>query len=358
MSGSGAAPPAGSAGADDTGGFALSGLAVGYARRRFGRRAVQPVLSGLTATARRGEFTVLLGPNGTGKSTLLRTLAGLQPPLDGTARLDGVDLAAADPDERARRLAVVLTEREVPGLLTGGELVALGRHPHTGYTGRLTAADHVVVRWALGAMDAAHLAGRRVAECSDGERQRLFTARALAQQPSAILLDEPTAFLDVSARVALTGLLRRLAREQGVVVVASTHDLELALRVADTVWLLDHAGRLHTGTPEELTAAGLVGTVFTGDDLVFEPGAGVFTVRGERRGTAAVDAPADLAPLLRRALERAGWRPRASGDTGPADLAVAAGPDGYRTELDGAVEHHPTLGALTRWAAEARPPRP
>jgi iron complex transport system ATP-binding protein len=272
-------------------GLRLDGLSVGYrvARRVVrlpapgvagGRRAGdRVVLAGLGAVARRGELTVLLGPNGVGKSTLLRTLAGLLPPLGGGMLLEDEDLARLRVDERARRVAVVLTDRVQAGLLSAWELVALGRHPHTPMSGKLAAADVAVVGWALAAAGAAALADRPVAELSDGERQRLLTARALAQEPSLMLLDEPTAFLDAPSRVALTGLLRRLARERDMTVVASTHDLELALRVADHVWLLDRDRRLHTGTPEEVTGRGEVAAAFDTDELAFDRSTGTFVLR-------------------------------------------------------------------------------
>ncbi|WP_300010852.1 ABC transporter ATP-binding protein [Pseudonocardia sp.] len=252
--------------------LALRGLTVGH-------RRAPAVLSGVDLDAAPGELTVLLGPNGAGKSTLLRTVACLLPAAAGSARLGATDLAALAPAQRARRVAVVLTERVDPGLLTARELAALGRHPHTGAHGTLRATDHAAVDDALAAVRAEHLAGRRVAHLSDGERQRVLIARALAQAPDLLLLDEPTAFLDAPSRVAVTGLLRRLARERGIVVVASTHDVELALRVADRVWLLDRDGGVGTGTPAELVAAGALGRAFDSDELRFDADAGTFVMR-------------------------------------------------------------------------------
>ncbi|KPM56211.1 ABC transporter ATPase [Frankia sp. R43] len=254
----------------------MDGLAVGYRHRR----ARRPVLAGLTATAPRGALTVLLGPNGVGKSTLLRTLAGLQPPFGGRVLLDGSDLGRLSRAERARVVSTVLTDRVQIGLLTAADLVGLGRHPHTGPTGRLDSADRAIVDWALTAVSASHLADRDTDELSDGERQRVMIARALAQEPSLILLDEPTAFLDAPSRVTVTALLRRLARERDLTVVVSTHDLELSLRVADQVWLLDRAGNLHTGSPQEVIGTGAVNATFDNDDLRFDPATRTFELRG------------------------------------------------------------------------------
>jgi len=260
---------------DESGpGLVLREAAVGYRHRGAGT-----VLDGVTVSARPGGLTALLGPNGAGKSTLLRTIAGLQPPLGGEFLLDAADLTALGPEQRARLLAVVLTERIEVGLLSAWELAALGRHPHTGRGGALRPADRAVVATALASVGADHLTARPVGELSDGERQRVLIARALAQEPRLLLLDEPTAFLDAPSRVSVTGLLRRLARDRDMIVVTSTHDVDLALRVADHVWLLDGRGGLRCGTPAELVASGAIGSAFDSDELRFDAAAGTFVMR-------------------------------------------------------------------------------
>lgn len=233
-------------------------LTIGYRSRR----RTTTVAAGLSAVARRGELTVLLGPNGCGKSTLIRTLCGLQPALAGEVSLDGADLAGIAAGDLARRVAVVLTDPVDPGLLSARELAALGRIPYLGVTGRLSREDHEIVERALTSVNARHLADRPAVDLSDGERQRVLTARALAQQPDVLVLDEPTAFLDAPSRAALTDMLRRLAREQGLTIVLSTHDLELALRHADRAWLLGRDGTLVDGTPGQLIQSGQVNSVF------------------------------------------------------------------------------------------------
>jgi len=282
----------------------LAGLAIGYRSRRRSTT----VATGLVAQARRGELTVLIGPNGAGKSTLIRTLAGLQPALDGRVLLDGADLTALPRDELARRVAVVLTERIDPGLLSARELVGLGRIPHLGLGARLRPVDEEIIDWALAATGAQHLASRPATELSDGECQRVLTARALAQQPGLLILDEPTAFLDVSSRAALFGLLRELARNQQLAVVLSTHDLELALLVADRVWLMDPAGILVDTVGEELMLSGRIGEMFGNETLRFDPASGMFTVVGDaNERTARVDAAEPLRSALTRVLSREGW---------------------------------------------------
>ncbi|MDS1270316.1 ABC transporter ATP-binding protein [Lipingzhangella sp. LS1_29] len=331
-------------------GLVLEQLSVGY--RDSGRNWV-PVLRQVTAEARRGELTVLLGPNGAGKSTLVRTVCGLAPPLSGHCYLDGVDLARMSDSERSRSLAVVLTERGVPGLVRARELVALGRHPHTGLTGRLNAHDHRRIAWALAAVGASDLAERRVGELSDGERQRVFTARALAQEPSALLLDEPTAFLDITGRVAVTSLLRQLAEGQHLAVVVCTHDLELALRVADMVWLVSR-GQLRSGTPEELSLSGEIGAVFDGDDLVFDTDSGTFRPHGspEQRRSAVVSGTEPAAAMTARALRRVGWHVPGPDEPAPPwpALDVHVGRHRFHSTHAGSPHEHATLGEFTRWA--------
>ncbi|MDD7813274.1 ATP-binding cassette domain-containing protein [Mycobacterium sp. CSUR Q5927] len=294
----------------------LADLAIGYRNRHRSTT----VATGLEAQARRGELTVLIGPNGAGKSTLIRTLAGLQPALGGRVLLDGADLTGLPRDELARRVAVVLTERVDPGLLSARALVGLGRIPHLGLGARLRPEDDEIIDWALAATGAEHLAARPAVELSDGERQRVLTARALAQQPGLLVLDEPTAFLDVSSRAGLFGQLRELARDQQLAVVLSTHDLELALRVADRVWLLDPAGTLTDTVGEELMLSGRIGAMFDTDTLRFDPSSGMFAFgTGGGGRTARIDAAEPLRAALIRVLSREGW-----GVAEPAELLVSA----------------------------------
>jgi iron complex transport system ATP-binding protein len=340
-------------------GLRLDGLSVGYRSGRGGRRT-RAVLSGLTATATRGDLTVLLGPNGVGKSTLLRTLLGLQPPMAGTVTLDGADLRGLRPAERARRIGAVLTERVDLAMMTARDLVALGRHPHTGATGALSPHDEEVVDWAIDAAGARHLAHRALDELSDGERQRVMVARALAQEPGLLLLDEPSAFLDAPSRVALTALLRRLARERGLAIVVSTHDLELALRAADHVWLLDRTGALHTGSPEQLTLDGRIAAAFENDELRFDPATATFTPRPPTVGTARIaieGGPHEAAAVrgaLERALARAGWAVVGAVAAGPPVLEVTALADtgGFVGSAEGEQTVLATVTAVADWARE------
>jgi iron complex transport system ATP-binding protein len=243
------------------------GLVIGHSAHRR--------LSGaLDLHVRPGALICLLGPNGSGKSTLLRTLLGLTPPLEGHVLVGGQPLETFDVRGLARRLAAVLTDREVPYMMMTRELVSLGRIPHTDWMHRFSEADLRAVEWAMQAAGVDQFAERLVTDLSDGERQRVFVARALAQEPLLLLLDEPTAYLDLPRRVELMQLLAHLAHECGQSLVVSTHDLDLALRHADTIWLMDGHGGFFQGSPDELAAQGALrrafGTAF--DDYVRLPG--------------------------------------------------------------------------------------
>jgi iron complex transport system ATP-binding protein len=288
------------------------GLAVGYPGRR--------VLEGLDLELRAGELVCLLGPNGAGKSTLLRTLAGLQPALAGRLLLEERDAAGMSAAARARRTAIVLTERVEPGHMTVWDLAALGRHPHTGWGGRLTEADREAVRRGLEEAGAWELRARPCDELSDGEKQRAMLARALAQDPAVLLLDEPTAFLDLPRRVEAMRALRALARGRGRAVLLSTHDLDLALRAADRLWLVSAAG-LRTGLPEDLALAGALGATFDQGDVAFDMATGQFRIHGHPARRARVEGDATLRFWTVRALEREGF---GAAEGGEADVHVNA----------------------------------
>jgi len=303
-------------------------LAVGYPGRA--------VLSGLDVELRAGELVCLLGPNGAGKSTLLRTLAGLQPPLAGRIWLEDRDAATLPAAARARRLAIVLTERMELGHLTVEDLAALGRYPHTGWSGRLGDEDREAIRRGLEEAGAWELRLRPCDELSDGEKQRAMLARALAQDPVALLLDEPTAFLDLPRRVGAMRALRRLARMRGRAVLVSTHDLDLALRAADRLWLVSAEGALRSGLPEELAISGAIGGTFDQGDVAFDRATGEFRIHGEAARSARLQGDPDIVFWTARALERegiaavsgAGAAGTAAGDgsagAGTADIEVRA----------------------------------
>lgn len=222
----------------------LEQLSVGY-------KGFSPVVTDINVEIKSGELTCLIGSNGIGKSTLLKTLTGFLPKLGGRLLLDGRDIDLLSQRERAKYISIVLTYKADVQNLSVAEMVGMGRMPYTGFWGKLNADDREIVAEAINMVGINHLKDRMVQTLSDGERQKVMIAKALAQQTPIILLDEPTSFLDFPSKVEMLQLLHRLAKETDKVVFLSTHDLELALRIADLLVELDKSG-LHVVPAEKV----------------------------------------------------------------------------------------------------------
>jgi iron complex transport system ATP-binding protein len=227
--------------------IALSNLRIGYAARG----ATREVFPALSAAADRAELVALLGRNGLGKSTLMRTIIGLQPPLDGDVRILGKSIRAYPLRTLATLISYVSTDNVKVGNLKVFDLVSLGRYPYTGWFGTLSQNDRDAVMRSLAMVGMEAYAWRDAARLSDGERQRVMVARALAQDTPIIVLDEPTAFLDLPNRYEVVLLLKRLAQEQQRAVLFSTHDMSIALKIADKVWVMCD-GEFYQGSPQAL----------------------------------------------------------------------------------------------------------
>ena len=207
--------------------YILQSLSIGYSHK--------VIAADINAQIKGGELTCLIGRNGTGKSTLMRTLAGFLKPLGGSALLDGRDVSRLSPAERSHLISVVLTDRvDVDGMRVK-DLVSVGRQPYTGFFGKMSSDDEEVVNKAIADVGMTDFAGRQVNSLSDGERQKVMIAKALAQETPVILLDEPTAFLDYPSKKEMFQMLAQLCHEQGKAVLVSTHDLDIALPIADNV---------------------------------------------------------------------------------------------------------------------------
>lgn len=216
-----------------------------------------------------GSMVALLGRNGTGKSTLLRALAALGDVQQGYIYIDRRPLAELSRGELSRLVAFVTTERIDVEALTAYDLVAIGRSPYTNWMGRLSDDDRVAIERAMQIAGVAHMAERRVETMSDGECQRVMIARALAQDTRVILLDEPTAFLDLPNRYELCTLLSRLAHDEGKCVIFSTHELDIALSLADSIALVDTPHLVHLATPQ-MIASGNIERLFDSDYVSFD----------------------------------------------------------------------------------------
>ncbi|MDQ8187532.1 ABC transporter ATP-binding protein [Pelagicoccus sp. SDUM812002] len=323
------------------------GLSVGYEVKG---QAARHVASDLSVQLKAGEFVCLLGPNGVGKSTLIRTLSGMQKPLAGRIRISDTEIEQMSPKEKARAVSVVLTDSLPQGMFDAYSVVALGRHPHTSWTGSLGDKDRARIEWALKAVGATELAYRQVSELSDGERQKVVIARALTQETNLILLDEPTAFLDLPRRVELMRTLRDLARVEGLSILLSTHDLDLALRSADKLWLLDGAGKLTTGMPEELALDGCIASTFTSNEVDWDSEQGAFRMHNHTCATVSLEGNGAAAVWTRRALTRIGYEVVDNADASKLRIRIVEtdGDLNWDLETNGEVSRKPTLQSLVR----------
>ncbi|QSV64723.1 MAG: ABC transporter ATP-binding protein [Dolichospermum sp. DL01] len=279
-------------------------LTIGY---QISGKTIRNVASNICVSLQAGELVCLLGPNGAGKSTLLRSLAGMQPPIAGEVKLLENDIYKLPPQELAKLLSLVLTEKIDVGMLSAYALVSMGRYPYTDWWGKLTPEDEDIINWAIKSVGAVNLAPRNVSELSDGERQKIMIARALAQSPMVMLLDEPTAFLDLPRRVEIMQLLRQLARDTNQAILLSTHDLDLALRLADKIWLLGTNGILHVGAPEDLILSGAFADTFKSEGVEFDIFSGEFHLHTPYKGEINLIGEGIAAIWTIRALKRVGF---------------------------------------------------
>lgn len=245
----------------------LRDLGIGYTTKH----GVITVAEDINGTICSRELTCLLGANGVGKSTLLRTLSAFQPKIQGEIMIGGRDLSDWTDKELSRLIGVVLTEKPDVRNMTVRELVSLGRSPYTGFWGTYSKEDLQIVDEAISLVGIDLLSRRMVHTLSDGERQKVMIAKALAQQTPVIYLDEPTAFLDYPSKVEVLQLLRRISREAGKTIFLSTHDVELALQLADVVWLMTRGERMAIGSPKTLAKQGDLGRFIEREGISFDP---------------------------------------------------------------------------------------
>ncbi|MEJ5184705.1 MAG: ABC transporter ATP-binding protein [Rectinemataceae bacterium] len=226
-----------------------------------------------------GHLVALIGPNGAGKSTLLRTIAGLLPPLAGSLDILGTPLHTLDAAERATMIACVFNERFDAGYFTVEEIVAFGRYPYTSARLRMSDEDRSQIRKALELTGMAGFGGRRYASLSDGEKQKVQLARAVAQQTPILLLDEPTAFLDAPSRIEIFHLAGQLAQAEQKSIILCTHEIDLALKHADELWIFDQTHRFSAGSPYVISRSGLIGKAFDTATVHFDALSGSFRAR-------------------------------------------------------------------------------
>lgn len=280
--------------------ISLENISIGY-------QAKQPLLKQLSLTAEKGELVALVGRNGTGKSTLLRSLLGLIPLLKGNCMLSGKSLEELDHRSRAKLISYVSSQ--VSGLpsLTVRELVSLGRMPHTGWMGSLGTEDLALVDKTISEMGMEQYSERHIDHLSDGERQRVMIARALVQDTPHVIMDEPAAYLDIPNKYELVRLLS-LFRDKGKTIVYSTHDLETALMCADKFWVIMN-DTIHEGSPEDLGLSGLFDKLFDSSGVTFDLKSGRFIYLRASAGNLSLSGGPEKALVwTRHALERIGYK--------------------------------------------------
>jgi iron complex transport system ATP-binding protein len=282
----------------------LKRLSVGY--KQPGEAPLE-VLKNINFTAAPGEMVALVGSNGIGKSTLLRTLAAFQPWFAGDIQISGQGLKTLNPKEIARIMSFVSTENiRVPNLSVF-DLVAYGRFPYTNWIGMLAGEDKTMVYEAIEKVGLVGFEQRSVMQISDGERQRAMIARALAQDTPVIILDEPTAYLDVSNKYEIFHLLQVLAVEKNKTIVLSTHDLNIALREVDKLWIVTDSGN-YQGAPEDAVLQGWLNQMFRNEHVGFDEKEGEFFFKKDFRAKVKVEG--EGLPLIwtLRALNRKGYQ--------------------------------------------------
>ena len=250
-----------------------SQISIGY----FHKKENTIVASNIDLCLEKGKLIALIGANGIGKSTLLRTITGIQKTLSGTVLLNGADIYETDALTLAQNLSVVLTEKLPPSNLTVFELIALGRQPYTNWIGKLTAEDIVKVNQAMELTQISHLATKRHYEISDGQLQIVLIARALAQDTPLIILDEPTTHLDLLHKVVLFKLLKKLTQETQKCILFSTHEIDMAIQLSDEMIIMTPENIVQD-QPCNLILKGTFNTLFKDEHIVFDADKGKFII--------------------------------------------------------------------------------
>ena len=328
----------------------LRDLSIGYPDKHNTRRVAEH----LNASIHSGELTCLLGTNGVGKSTLLRTLSAFQPPLGGTIDLLDRPLSTYDDRQLATVIGVVLTEKSDIRNMTVEELVGLGRSPYTGFWGTLKEGDRKIVHEAIARVRIEPLTQRMVHTLSDGERQKVMIAKALAQETPIIFLDEPTAFLDFPSKVEVMQLLHNLTHTLQKTVFMSTHDLELALQIADKIWLMDRTNGIAIGTPEDLSLEGKLSSFFSRKGITYDTETGFFRIDTDYRREIHLQGHGSRYAMVRKALQRNGIRAdrHVADDSLHIDTTGSAGDPFVIHRADGSTQSATNIEALLSLIAD------
>jgi len=244
----------------------VENLITGY---KLSRSKILSLHNDINTSIGKGELIALLGPNGAGKSTLLKSLTAIIPVLDGNIYYNGKNLSNLSRKEVARLVAVVLTDKIDDKYLTAYDIVGTGRYPYGSFTGKLTSSDKLIIEKSFKDVGASELKNRYFHSLSDGEKQKVLLARAIAQDTPIILLDEPTAYIDSPGKVIIMNLLNDLVLKQNKTILLTTHDTELVLNYATRLWLLGKENYFEDGVPVEMINSGLINNLFDREGVVF-----------------------------------------------------------------------------------------
>jgi iron complex transport system ATP-binding protein len=296
-----------------------------------GRNSMHSLISGINAHADGGELVALIGQNGIGKSTLLKTIVRLQKSLGGHIFIREKDIREFRDDAFSALVGYVSTEVISVGNLTVHDLIGLGRFPYTNWYGKLRAEDEAIIRQSMEMVSLTGLADKNISEISDGERQRAMIARTIAQDTDILILDEPTAFLDLPNRYEVLQLLRYLSGEKGKLVIFSTHDLGMVLSSADKIWMMtkDH---LIQGAPEDLVLNNSFNHLFPDSKASFDKDSGSFSYPREFHKKVVVKGSGNAFEWTKKALERKGFIPVKAGS--PLQITVRLSNDTYEWEVN------------------------
>ncbi len=303
-------------------------LTIGY--RKDGRRL--PVLNNINVELKKGEMVCLVGENGIGKSTLLRTICGVQPTLDGRIMIYNKPLHRYSALELARSISLVLTDPVFAGNLRVEELVSLGRHPYTNWLGDLTKTDKEKIEWSMSIAGVTELRNHLIGEISDGQFQKVLIARALAQDGDIIILDEPTAHLDLTNKISILKLLKDLSVQTGKSILMATHELEFSFQIADRIWIALKNEPLISGVPEDLMLDMTFEKLIRHEAIDFDMSNGRFSVKTQSRWKCNLEGPRIARFWTTNALERNYWE--ISKEKQPVRIHIHKNNDGYQWELN------------------------
>ena len=277
-------------------------LEIGYAYGKTNRSLLPPI----TGSGLEGELIAVIGKNGIGKSTLLRTIAGLQPILAGAMTIDGKSINEYSRIMLSSRIGYISTETVRVSNMKVYDLVSLGRFPHTNWLGRIDESDNDAIVEALLKTGLSGFRDRNITELSDGERQRAMIAMVLAQDAEIMVMDEPTAFLDISSKFEIMHLLHQLSRDRRKTIVFSTHDFNTAINQSDKIWLIREEGLLE-GAPEDIMLKGAFRSLFDATKVSYNPRDGSFTVNNVEKGPVNVKGEGEMRFWTDKAVMRAGY---------------------------------------------------